>query len=189
LPRLHTFLQPFGRRFHGQAAEQHATTYVWGLRANVERKNIASIATRCGPSRLPRQRGRGWEAWDDAPGREEWRRHVKMPLGPSDGVLVWAPSGLPKAGWASVGVARPGWGWRGTVDTCQVARSWGAVSRTGPPRGDAWLSLPKAGTPQQTRVDKAAGPQASRASRTRQPWALAMLEHHGARPAPSVAGR
>jgi hypothetical protein len=26
MPRLHTFMQPFVRLFHGQAADQHATT-------------------------------------------------------------------------------------------------------------------------------------------------------------------
>jgi len=44
IPRLSTFMKPFLRIFHGQAADQHAKTYVGGLLSNVERKNIASIA-------------------------------------------------------------------------------------------------------------------------------------------------
>src|SRR5713101_81265 len=67
MPRLSTFMQPFGRIFQGQAADQHATTSVCGLLSNVERKNIASMAYRFGQSRLPLPSGIGWDAWDDAP--------------------------------------------------------------------------------------------------------------------------
>ena len=67
IPRLSTFMKPFVRIFQGQAADQHAKTYVCGLLSNVEHKNIASIASRFGPSRLPRQSCIGWDAWDDAP--------------------------------------------------------------------------------------------------------------------------
>ena len=67
MPRLHTFMKPFVRIFQGQAADQHAKTYVCGLLSNVERKNIESIAYRLGQSRLPLQSFIGWDAWDDAP--------------------------------------------------------------------------------------------------------------------------
>src|SRR6266849_2995866 len=50
MPRLHTFMKPLVRIFQGQAADQHAKTYVCGLLSNVERKNIASIAYRFGQS-------------------------------------------------------------------------------------------------------------------------------------------
>jgi len=81
MPRLSTFMQPFGRIFQGQAADQHATTSVCGLLSNVERKNIASMAYRFGQSRLPLPSGLGWDAWDDAPLREELRGQVKTHLG------------------------------------------------------------------------------------------------------------
>ena len=77
MPRLYTFMPPFVRLFHGQAAEPHATTDVCGLRSNVARQNIASIAYRFGQSRLPLQSFIGWEAWDEAPLREEWQRPGK----------------------------------------------------------------------------------------------------------------
>ena len=51
LPRLETFMKPFVRIFQGQAAEQHAKTYVYGLLSQVERKNIESIAYSFGPAR------------------------------------------------------------------------------------------------------------------------------------------
>jgi hypothetical protein len=77
IPRLSTFMKPFVSIFQGQAADQHAKTYVCGLLSNVERKNIASIAYRFGQSRLPLQGFIGWDAWDDAPVREELWGQVK----------------------------------------------------------------------------------------------------------------
>ena len=62
IPRLSTFMKPFVRIFQGQAADQHAKTSVCGLLSNVERTNIASIASRFGQSRLPLQRCIGWDA-------------------------------------------------------------------------------------------------------------------------------
>lgn len=125
LPRLDTFMTPFVRIFQGQAAAQHAQTYVCGLLSTVERKNIASIAYRFGQSRLPLQSFIGWDAWDDAPLRDELRGQVKTYLGQSDGVLVVDPSGFPKTGQESVGVARQWCGRLGKVDNCQVALSLG----------------------------------------------------------------
>ena len=67
IPRLYTFMKPFVSIFQGQAADQHAKTYVCGLLSNVEHKNIESIAYRFGQSRLPLQGFIGWDTWDDAP--------------------------------------------------------------------------------------------------------------------------
>jgi len=179
-PRLHTFMKPFVRIFQGQAADQHAKTYVCGLLSNVERKNIESIAYRFGPSRLPLQSFIGWDAWDDTSLREELRSQVKTHLGQSDGVLVCDPSGFPKSGRESVGVARPWCGRLGKVDHCQGAIYWGYVSRKGHTLVDTRLYLPKEWTKEKARLDKAAVPKASRAYRTRHQLALEMLEHHGA---------
>ena len=55
IPRLHTLTEPFVKTFQGQAAAQHARTYVCGLLSDVKRKNIESIAYRSGQSRLPLQ--------------------------------------------------------------------------------------------------------------------------------------
>ena len=67
IPRLYTFMAPFVTIFHGEAADQHAKIYVCGLLSDVERKNIASIASRFGQSRLPLQGFIGWDAWEMRP--------------------------------------------------------------------------------------------------------------------------
>ena len=180
IPRLYTFLEPFVTIFQGQAADQHAKTYICGLLSDVERKNIESIAYRFGQSRLPLQGFIGWEAWDDEPLRQELRRQVKTHLGQADGVLVFDPSGFPKSGRESVGVARQWCGRLGKVDTCQVAIYLGYVSSKGHTLVDTRLFLPKDWTKDKARLDKAGVPHASRAYRTRHQLALEMLATHGA---------
>src|SRR2546427_679299 len=180
IPRLSTFMKPFVSIFQGQVAAQHAKIYVCGLLSNVERKNIASIASRFGQSRLPLQGFIGWDAWDDAPLREELRGQVTKHLGQGDGVLVFDPSGFPKSGRESVGVARQWCGRLGKVDNCQVAISLGYVSRKGHTLVDLRLYLPKEWTQDKARLHKAGVPQARRSYRTRHQLALEMLEHNGA---------
>src|SRR2546427_1785197 len=180
IPRLYTFMKPFLRIFHGQAADQHAKTYVGGLLSNVERKNIESIAYRFGQSRLPVQSLIGWDAWDDARLREELRGQVKTHLGQGDGVLVFDPSGFPKSGRESVGVARQWCGRLGKVDNCQVAIYLGYVSRKGHTLVDLRLYLPKAWTQDKARLDKAGVPTTHRGYRTRHQLALEMLATNGA---------
>jgi SRSO17 transposase len=143
MPRLSTFMEPFVKIFHGQGDGQHAKTYVYGLLSDVERKNIESIAYRFGQSRLPLQGFIGWHQWDDEPLRQELRSQVKTHLGQGDGVLVFDPSGFPKSGSESVGVARQWCGRLGKVDNCQVAIYLGYVSRKGHTLVDTRLYLPK----------------------------------------------
>lgn len=122
----------------------------------------------------------GWDEWDDVALRDELRGQGKTHLGQGDGVLVCDPSGFPKSGRESVGVARP-WGGRlGKVDNCHVALYVGYGSRQGHTLVDTRLSLPKEWPKDTARLDKAGVPTASRASRTRPQWALEMLEHTGA---------
>jgi SRSO17 transposase len=179
IPRLYSFMKPFVNVFHGKAAAQHAKIYVCGLLSDVKHKNIESIAYRFGQSRLPLQGFIGWDAWDDAPLREELRGQVKRHLGQEDGVLVFDPSGFPKSGRESVGVARQWCGRLGKVDNCQVAIYLGYVSRKGHTLVDTRLYLPKAWTKDKTRLDKAGVPPADRAYRTRHQLALTMLEKNG----------
>jgi SRSO17 transposase len=112
--------------------------------------------------------------------REELRCQVKTHLGQSDGVLVFDPSGFPKSGRESVGVARQWCGRLGKVDNCQVAIYLGYVSRKGHTLGDTRLYLPKEWTKEKARLDKAGVPKADRAYRTRHQLALEMLEKNGA---------
>jgi SRSO17 transposase len=189
MPRLETFMKPFVSIFQGQAADQHAKTYVYGLLSNVERKNIESIAYRFGQSRLPLQGFIGGDAWDDAPLREELRGQVKRHLGQGDGVLVFDPSGFPKSGRESVGVARQWCGRLGKVDNCQVAIYLGYVSRKGHTLVDTRLYLPKDWTKETARLDKAGVPKTSRAYRTRHQVVLEMLaDHRAALPHRWIAG-
>jgi SRSO17 transposase len=181
IPRLHTFMAPFVKIFQGQAADQHAKTYVCGLLSDVERKNIESIAYRFGQSRLPLQGFIGWDAWDDEPLRHELISQVKTHMGQGDGVLVFDPSGFPKSGQQSVGVGRQWCGRLGKVDNCQVAIYLGYVSRKGHTLVDTRLFLPKAWSQDKTRLDKAGVPKAYRAYRTRHQLALEMLAKNGAR--------
>jgi SRSO17 transposase len=173
-------MEPFVTLFHGQVDDQHAKTYVCGLLSDVERKNIASIAYRFGQSRLPLQGFMGSHAWDDEPLRQELRRQVKRHLGQGDGVLVFDPSGFPKSGCASVGVARQWCGRLGKVDNCQVALYLGYVSRKGHTLVDTRLYLPKAWTKEKARLDKAGVPHGYRGYRTRHQLALEMLAKNGA---------
>jgi SRSO17 transposase len=179
IPRLYTFMTPFVTIFQGQVAEQHAKTSVCGLLSNLEHKNIESIASRFGHSRLPLQAFIGWDAWDDEPLRSAWRSQVQMPLGQGDGVLVFDPSGFAKSGRESVGVARQWCGRLGTVDTCQVAMYLGYVSSKGHTLVDQRLFLPKEWTKDKARLDKAGVPTAYRAYRTRHQVALEMWTTNG----------
>jgi SRSO17 transposase len=101
-------------------------------------------------------------------------------LGQGDGVVVFDPSGFPKSGRESVGVARQWCGRLGKVDNCQVAIYLGYVSRKGHTLVDTRLYLPKEWTKDKARLDKAGVPKADRAYRTRHQLALEMLEKNGA---------
>ena len=67
LPRLTTFMAPCGETCCRQELAQHAHPSLCGLLSAVERKNIASIASRCGQDRLPLQRFMGWAPWAAGP--------------------------------------------------------------------------------------------------------------------------
>src|SRR6266446_5979577 len=180
IPRLYTFMAPFVKTFQGQVAAQHAKTYVCGLLSDVEHKNVESIAYRFGQSRLPLQGFIGWGEWADAPLRHELLGQVKTHLGQADGVLVFDPSGFPKSGRESVGVARQWCGRLGKVDNCQVAIYLGYVSRKGQSLVDTRLYLPKEWTKDKARLDKAGVPKGYRSYRTRHQLALEMLAKNGA---------
>jgi SRSO17 transposase len=180
MPRLATFMAPFIETFCRQEPDQHAQTYVRGLLSDLERKNVESIAYRFGQDRLPLQRFIGWAPWDDAPLRQELTRQVAQQLGQAGGVLVFDPSGFPKSGSESVGVARQWCGRLGKVDNCQVAVYLGYVSGKGHTLVDMRLYLPKEWTQDKARLDKASVPTDRRGYRSRHQLALDMLQESGA---------
>ena len=181
MPRLATFMAPFVETFCRQEPNQHAQTYVCGLLSDVEHKNVESIAYRFGQDRLPLQRFIGWAPWDDVPLRQELTRQVTEQLGQADGVLVFDPSGFPKSGTESVGVARQWCGRLGKVDNCQVAVYLGYVSGEGYTLVDMRLYLPKEWTTDKARLDKAGVPNNHRGYRSRHQLALDMLQASGTR--------
>src|SRR5713226_10495612 len=81
MPRLHTFREPFVDTLHGQAPRAHVQTSVRGLLSDVERQNVASIASPVGQERWGLQGFLGWGDGDDAPLRQTWRDHVGQQLG------------------------------------------------------------------------------------------------------------
>src|SRR5712691_2039005 len=179
MPRLETFMAPFVATFCRREPSAHAQTYIRGLLSDLERKNVESIAYRFGQDRLPLQRFIGWAPWDDAPLRQELTRQVAEQLGHADGVLVFDPSGFPKTGPESVGVARQWCGRLGKVDNCQVAVYLGYVSGKGHTLVDMRLYLPKEWTQDKARLDKASVPTDRRGYRSRHQLALDMLQESG----------
>ena len=106
MPRLERVMEPFVENLVRKEQCKHASTFVQGLLSNLEHKNTESIAYRFGQQRMGLQWFVGKSDWDHEPLRDELVRQVGAQLGEEDGVIVFDPSGFPKAGRASVGVAR-----------------------------------------------------------------------------------
>lgn len=122
-------MEPFVGSLVRKEQIAHAHTFVQGLLSDVKHKNVESIAYRFGQERMPLQWFIGMSEWDHRPLIDELVRQVGRALGEEDGVIVFDPSGFPKSGKASVGVARQWCGRLGKVDNCQVAVYMGYVSR------------------------------------------------------------
>ncbi len=178
LPRLERFMKPFVDALSRKEQVQHAHTFVQGLLSDLDHKNVESIAYRFGQDRMPLQRFIGFSQWDDRPLRDELVRQVGQTLGEEDGVIVFDPSGFPKSGQESVGVARQWCGRLGKVDNCQVAVYMGYASSREHALVDMRLFLPKAWTQDPPRCRKAGVPQGTR-FKTRHQLCLEMLAAHG----------
>ena len=178
LPRLERFMKPFSEHLVRKEQRRHAGTFVQGLLSNLKHKNTESIAYRFGQERMPLQWFVGMSDWDHEPLRDELVRQVGEQLGEEDGVIVFDPSGFPKSGKNSVGVARQWCGRLGKIDNCQVAICMGYVSSKGHALVDTRLFLPKEWTQDKKRREKAGVPKKIR-YRTRHQLCLEMLEQHG----------
>lgn len=176
LPRLETFLRPFVAALGSDAQRNNARHYVQGLMANLDDKNVEAIAYLHDQERQGLQKFIGQSPWDDQPLLDELARQVAAELGEPDGVLVFDPSGFPKKGTASVGVARQWCGRLGKVDNCQVGVYLAYVSRREHALVDVRLYLPKGWT---ARRRKAAGVPREVGCRTRHELALEMLDQRG----------
>ena len=178
MPRLEEFMSPFVENLVRKEQVEHALSFVQGLLSDLEAKNTESIAYRFGQERMPLQWFIGVSGWDDKPLRAELVRQVGRELGTEDGVIVFDPSGFPKSGKDSVGVARQWCGRLGKVDNCQVAIYMGYVSSQEHALVDTRLYLPKEWTQDPKRRKKAGIPKGTR-YRTRHQLCLEMLKEHG----------
>jgi SRSO17 transposase len=180
LPRLERFMEPFVEPLVRREQQEHAHTFEQGLLSDLKHKNVESIAYRFGQDRMPLQWFVGVSDWDHEPLRDELVRQVGEQLGEKDGVIVFDPSGFPKSGKESVGVARQWCGRLGKVDNCQVAVFMGYVSSKEHALVDTRLFLPKEWTQNKARREKAGVPKGVR-YRTRHQLCLEMLAQHGDR--------
>jgi len=178
MPRLEQFMQPFVEHLVRSEQVEHAMTFVQGLLSDLEHKNVESIAYRFGQGRMPLQWFVGVSDWDDEPLRDQLAGQIGRQLGRDDGVIVFDPSGFPKSGKQSVGVARQWCGRLGKVDNCQVAVYMGYVSSEEHALVDTRLYMPKEWTKDKARREKAGVPKTVR-YRTRHQLCLEMLEKHG----------
>ena len=178
LPRLEVFMEPFVQNLARREQCEHACTVVQGFLSDLERKNVESIAYRFGLERMPLQWFVGVSSWSHEPLRDELVRQVGETLGRADGVIVFDPSGFPKSGKNSVGVARQWCGRLGKTDNCQVAIYMGYVSCEEHALVDTRLYLPEEWAKDRPRRKKAGVPKTVR-FRTRHELCLEMLAHNG----------
>ena len=117
---LEDFVARYLPRFLRTEHRAHARTILRGKLTGLERKTTEPIATQAGQERRPLQLFVGAGGWDDQAVLGELRHHVREELGAAEAVFILDPSGFPKKGTASCGVARQWCGRLGKVDNCQV---------------------------------------------------------------------
>lgn len=141
--RLEGFLRRYLPRFYRREQHELVRVVLQGKLSNLHRKTSEPIAYLAGRERKPVQHFVGAGGWDDEAVMAELRRHVGETLADPDGVLVLDPSGFPKKGGASCGVARQWCGRLGKVDNCQVGVFLAYVTAQGYAPLDRQLYLPE----------------------------------------------
>ena len=117
--RLDLFLQRYLPRFYRLEQHELARVVLQGKLSKLERKTAEPIAYLADRPRKPVQHFVGAGAWDDEAVMAELRRHVAEVMPDPEAVLVVDPSGFPKKGTGSCGVARQWCGRLGKVARCQ----------------------------------------------------------------------
>lgn len=176
--RLAKFVEPFAELLRQPAQWQHTVEYASGLISDLERKNVESIAYGHDQDRRNLQHFIGCAEWDHRPLMAELAQQVGQELGEVDGVIVFDPSGFPKQGKKSVGVARQWCGRLGKVDNCQVAVYMAYISRVDHALTNTRLYLPEEWAKDRARR-KAAGVPKEVRFQTRHEQALEMLDEQG----------
>src|SRR3954452_2044807 len=141
--RLAGFLQRYLPRFYRSEQRENAITVIRGLLSGLERKTCEPIAIEAGLARKPIQFFVGSGKWDDEAVMAELRDHVREDLAEPEGVVVVDPSGFPKKGTESCGVARQWCGRLGKVDNCQVGVFLAYAAKAGYAPLDRQLYLPE----------------------------------------------
>jgi SRSO17 transposase len=140
--RLTAFLRRYLPRFYRKEQRELAEVVVQGKLSKLERKTSEPIAYLADRARKPVQNFVGAGAWDDEAVMAELRGHVAETLGDPGAVLVLDPSGFPKKGDDSCGVARQWCGRLGKVENCQVGVFLAYVTAQGYAPLDRRLYLP-----------------------------------------------
>src|SRR3954463_3398345 len=118
--RITAFLQRYLPRFYRDEQRTHATLVIRGLLSGLRRKTCEPIAVEAGVHRKPVQNFVGAGGWDDEAVMAELRDHVREVLADPRAILILDPSGFPKSGAESCGVARQWCGRLGKQDNCQI---------------------------------------------------------------------
>jgi SRSO17 transposase len=140
---LTRFLQRYLPLFYREEQRRHAEVILQGKLSGLQRKTTEPIAIEGALRRRPLQLFVGAGGWDDAAVLAELRRHVREELADADAVLVLDPSGFPKKGTESCGVARQWCSCLGKVENCQVGVFLAYVSSRGQALIDGRLYLPQ----------------------------------------------
>ena len=178
LPRLERFLEPFVETLLEAEPKRHTAEYLSGLLSNLEHKTGEGIAYLHDQPRQGLQKFIGLVPWDPQPLLRTLARQVGHDLGEPDGVIVFDPSGFPKKGTKSVGVAKQWCGRLGKVENCQVGVYLGYATRKEHALVDVRLYLPEEWAQDRARCAAAGVPKSIR-FRTRHQLALEMLEECG----------
>jgi SRSO17 transposase len=178
LPRLENFVEPFAATLPGPEHRHHAAEYITGLLSKLERKTGEGIACLLDQERQGLQKFIGEVPWGYQPMLGVLAVQVGQELGEPDGVIVFDPSGFPKKGTKSVGVARQWCGRLGKVENCQVGVYMGYVSRKEHAIVNVRLYLPEDWAKDRSRRKEAGVPKSVK-FQTRHQLALEMLAECG----------
>jgi SRSO17 transposase len=178
LERLDLFIAPFTATLGEPEQRRHAAEYVTGLLSKLKHKTGEGIAYLHDQERQGIQKFIGHVPWRHQPLLTALAQQVGEELGEPDGVIVFDPSGFPKKGTMSVGVARQWCGRLGKVDNCQVGVYMAYASRKEHAITNVRLYLPKEWAKDRARRHKASIPRSIK-FQTRQELALAMLDEQG----------
>lgn len=143
LERMKEFLKPFKANLARIEQKNTLEVCVRGRLSALERRTLEPIATAHGLPRRPVQRFVGDGPWSEQPMIGELRGQIIEHLGDAEAVLTIDPSGFPKKGEDSVGVARQWCGRLGKVENCQKGVYLSYASPRGFALADFALYLPR----------------------------------------------